>query len=230
MSIYIISDAHGRADEFFNLLNIINFNEEDTLYVLGDVMEYEYEPLRIMDYIMANDNIILLKGNQEDIFINEINKIIEIDYFINDSNNDEKYDNTIDVIARRGHEYANKLLAYLKSLPFITKVNNYILVHGDLDISKLNENITIEEFINLQDEHQCIYGRHFITTDEYINNTTVVLGHTIVMTLDRSCESIIRKKGKILVDCGASINKKLACLRLDDMKEFYSPINISKYV
>ena len=45
MSTYVMSDIHGRSDEFFELLDKINFSSSDILYVLGDVMEYEYGPL-----------------------------------------------------------------------------------------------------------------------------------------------------------------------------------------
>ena len=230
MSVYVLSDVHGRADEFFKMLDLIEFTEEDILYVLGDVMEYEYEPLKIMDHIMNSKNIFLLKGNQEDIFINEIEKILELDYFVDESNSIQSYINTIDVIARRGREYTSKLLAYLKNTPFITSVNDFILVHGDLNISNLGENYSLEKIFSLQNEHECIYGRTFVNSDIALKNITVILGHTIVMTLDRACETILYKEGKILIDCGAAINKKLACLRLDDMKEFYIDINKENYI
>ncbi len=230
MSIYALSDVHGRADEFFELLDAIEFKDEDALYVLGDVMEYEYEPLKVMDYIMNSKNITLLKGNQEDIFINEIEKILELDYFIKESDGSENYVNTIDVIARRGREYTSKLLTYLKNIPFITKINNFILVHGDLDISNISIDCDLDKLISAQTEHKCIYGRDFANSDTVLDNIIVVIGHTIVMTLDRSCETILSKKGKILIDCGAAINKKLACLRLDDMSEFYVDVKKENYI
>ena len=39
MSIYCISDIHGKRDAFYEMLKKINFKEEDHLYVLGDVID-----------------------------------------------------------------------------------------------------------------------------------------------------------------------------------------------
>ena len=37
--IYVISDLHGRFDRYQQMLEVIEFTLDDTLYVLGDVID-----------------------------------------------------------------------------------------------------------------------------------------------------------------------------------------------
>ena len=37
--IYVISDIHGHYDEFMKMLKMIDFKDEDILYVLGDCID-----------------------------------------------------------------------------------------------------------------------------------------------------------------------------------------------
>ena len=37
--IYVISDLHGCYEEYIKMLELINFNGNDTLYVLGDICD-----------------------------------------------------------------------------------------------------------------------------------------------------------------------------------------------
>ena len=39
MSVYVMSDVHGCKDRFCEMLQCIGFQAEDTLYVLGDVID-----------------------------------------------------------------------------------------------------------------------------------------------------------------------------------------------
>ena len=37
--VYVLSDVHGRIDRFESILHQIDLNEDDRLYVLGDVID-----------------------------------------------------------------------------------------------------------------------------------------------------------------------------------------------
>ena len=39
MASYVISDIHGEYDKFLDLLQKTGLREEDTLYILGDVVD-----------------------------------------------------------------------------------------------------------------------------------------------------------------------------------------------
>ena len=65
-----MSDIHGCYKEFIKMLQLINFSENDTLYILGDVLDRGENPLEILEYIMNHGNIILLMGNHENMMLN----------------------------------------------------------------------------------------------------------------------------------------------------------------
>ena len=42
---YAISDIHGCYEEYIKLLEKINFSEDDTLYILGDICDRGEKPM-----------------------------------------------------------------------------------------------------------------------------------------------------------------------------------------
>lgn len=63
--IYACSDLHGQFKLFLKMLDEINFSSNDTLYILGDTIDRGPEGIKILQFIMQYDNIILLLGNHE---------------------------------------------------------------------------------------------------------------------------------------------------------------------
>lgn len=60
---YCISDIHGLKDKYEKVLNYIK--EDDTLYILGDVIDRGKYGIDILKDIMTQKNIIFLIGNHE---------------------------------------------------------------------------------------------------------------------------------------------------------------------
>ena len=46
---YVMSDLHGCYDKFIKMLEIINFNEQDELYILGDIFDRGSQPIKILE-------------------------------------------------------------------------------------------------------------------------------------------------------------------------------------
>ena len=65
MATYITSDIHGQYDKFKALMEKINLKDEDTLYVLGDIIDRGPEPIKTMLEIMEMPNAVCIKGNHE---------------------------------------------------------------------------------------------------------------------------------------------------------------------
>lgn len=222
MSIYVCSDLHGCAIEFFDLLDLIKFSESDTLYIIGDIFDRGPDPLIIYDFIKDKENIIFIRGNHEQFFIDFCESVT-------DDNLEESCDIwlangggvTLSAIINRDKEYYTELYAYLKKSPYIKKVQDYILVHAGLELPAGYENMKLDEIVSHQSEYSLLWDRTFIESDDYIKDITVIVGHTPTEYINPGQYNIIHKKGKILIDCGLVYGGKLGCLRLDDMKEFY---------
>ena len=65
----VISDVHGFYDEMITALNEVNFNPEtDFLISLGDNFDRGPKNKKVMDYLMALERKVLVRGNHEDLF------------------------------------------------------------------------------------------------------------------------------------------------------------------
>jgi serine/threonine protein phosphatase 1 len=65
MATYVTSDLHGEYDRFIRLLDEIDLKEEDTLFVLGDVIDRGPHPIKLLQKLMTMPNVICLVGNHE---------------------------------------------------------------------------------------------------------------------------------------------------------------------
>lgn len=64
--IYVTSDLHGYPiEKFKKLLKKVDFNDDDFLYVLGDVIDRGEDGIKIIKWLMAQPNAQLLLGNHE---------------------------------------------------------------------------------------------------------------------------------------------------------------------
>ena len=78
--IYVISDIHGCYSEYLKLLEMIDFNDNDILYVLGDVIDRGEHSIQVLKHMMLYPNIIPIVGNHEYMALMVLKKLcVEID-------------------------------------------------------------------------------------------------------------------------------------------------------
>ena len=63
--IYAISDIHGAYDKYIKMLEKIKFNDDDTLYVIGDVIDRGKDSIKILQDMMNRANVFPILGNHE---------------------------------------------------------------------------------------------------------------------------------------------------------------------
>lgn len=214
--IYVMSDVHGMYDKFIEMMEKIDLQRGDHLYILGDVFDRGPDAIKILDYIIPKNNITLLKGNHEKMFEEYYEGESAQLWYMNGGIV------THNEILSRGQFYEDSLYKYIKTLDYFKVVGNYILSHAEIYIPDRSEDITIEELAVMQDEETCIWSRSSVGRERKFQDYTIVLGHTPVKCIDEKQEDILKKDGTIYIDCGACFSDgKLACLRLDDLKEYY---------
>ena len=54
MSTFVIGDIHGELEQLKTLIQKINLNDEDELYVLGDVIDRGLSSIEALQYLMTN--------------------------------------------------------------------------------------------------------------------------------------------------------------------------------
>ena len=60
-----MSDLHGCYDKYIKMLEKIKFNTDDTIYILGDIVDRGPDGIKIWQDITERKNIIALRGNHD---------------------------------------------------------------------------------------------------------------------------------------------------------------------
>ena len=228
---YVMSDIHGNYKAFIQMLNKIELSDNDTLYILGDVIDRGLESFKILDYVMQHDNIILLFGNHEDMMIEFYDAVdgisgrkdIEYLWAIWSRNGGTI---TSRQFERMQEEEKNKYRNFIKNLEYfkIIEVNNqkFLLCHAGIMFSTL---FSLEECIQKNINNKNIVWLRDVSGRDMPDGLILIHGHTPVQSAFDENKIINYgrngKKNIYNIDCGCAYNYILSCMRLDDMKEFY---------
>ena len=238
---YVLSDIHGNMPNFKSILKQIDLQPEDTLYVLGDVIDRYPDGIRILRMIMAMPNAKMLLGNHEHMMLAALTKSgLEIQTARERSHSDHDlmlwYRNggalTHNYLKYIRKSLRQEIFSYLENLPLNIDIEvngiKYKLVHASpTENYDLYDNRSyygsLAKFAVWERWNQC----HPVP-EGYI----LVFGHTPTSCFHKDNPLTIWYCDEAIgIDCGSGFPKtenaylekgRLACLRLDDMKEFYS--------
>lgn len=234
---YVVSDIHGSKTRFDSIMEQIKLKETDALYILGDVIDRGTDGVEILRRIMDMPNVKMLRGNHELMMMEALYHHQEneaLAFYYKKKNLRLWYQNggriTHHKLQEIGETEKQKIFEYLDELPLNYEITvngqNYILVHAApailFDSPKYGYD-HVREF--------CAWKR--FEDFPVIKDKTVVFGHTPTSHYSNSSPmKIWHGNGWIGIDCGSAfseqenlqqdIHGRLGCLRLDDMKEFYS--------
>ena len=212
--IYCISDIHGELDRFEKMLELIEFTENDHMYILGDAIDRGPKGIQTLLKIMDTPNMTMLMGNHEQMCLYSLEPYSDSTMQRMWKMNGGKLTYG-EMTTIRPKAEVRKILRFIENLPDCLDVTvngkDFHLVHG----------------LPSGGNHGRVWGR---PDDLYvcpIKDKTVIIGHTPVWYISHNefePFKIWHGKGYIDIDCGCggrSPYRRLACLRLDDMKEFY---------
>ena len=229
--IYVMSDIHGRQDRFEKMLKLINFSDDDHLYILGDVVDRNPDGIKILRKIMKMPNVSMLIGNHEDMMLNALYRPLKS---TNPYKAERERDHNFRLWYNNGgldthHSLKHQRIAvrkeifeYLESLPINIDITvngkNYLLVHG-----APYESYPFKSMDYGDPVENAIWGR-VQRYDTMPPNKKVIFGHTPTLRYqdDQDLKIWTEEDDKIGIDCGCGWPAgRLGCLRLDDMEEFY---------
>lgn len=238
--IYVMSDIHGNMRRFNSILKQIDLQPEDTLYILGDVIDRHPDGIRILRKIIEMPNVKMILGNHEYMMLQALGECFD-DYPFYDGEPCHRfglwYRNGGEVTHRHWKHLKKALRReiadYLKALPL-----NY-----DIDVNGIHYKLVHGAPVELYEQVDTRYpnATHFAVWKRWRvfkqlpNEYTLIFGHTTTNHYQNTEPlKIWRQPHLIGIDCGSGYpderccyygNGRLACLRLDDMKEFYSEEN-----
>lgn len=214
MLTYCMSDIHGEIDRYHTMLERIQFSENDTLYIIGDVIDRYPGGIEILKEVMAASNIIMLLGNHEQMCLDTLGPF-------------NVYGSRV-LWQQNGGSSTYRELLYVCSVAERRKIIGFLMKLPDhLDIEVGGRKFHLVHGVPSNQPDDRIWERPAVDAPPPIEGCTVIVGHTPTCYMTGNKEEIFRiwhGSGIIDIDCGCGHKteyRRLACLRLDDMREFY---------
>lgn len=228
-----MSDLHGNYDSYIAMLDKINFQNSDILFILGDILDRGPNPIKIILDLMKRPNVEIIAGNHC-VMACECFKFLLQE--ITEENLSEIDDDTIEKLlnwqqngsastTKEFHscdkETQKEIIEFISDFELYDEIEvcgkTFVLVHAGLanfDSEKELWEYELDELV----WHRPDYDR------KYFEDKYVITGHTPTMAIEGNPRPgyIYHANNHIAIDCGCSFpGGRLGCLRLEDMKEFY---------
>ena len=218
---YFVSDIHGEYELFCALLEKIHFNESDTMYVCGDILEKGDGSLKLLKLISSMKNIRCVMGNHDRNFIKFYHTIME------------RSPSDFDVVLNCLREFFFEdkelltwdMVDYLDALPYYIEADDFICVHAG---AMFDENKRLKKLDTVSEEF-FIFDRRFKDEDVIHNSEKCVFyGHTVSQNgkitaykRENATTNSIKDFYKIHLDTGAWQNGILGCFCLEGLECIY---------
>ena len=213
--VYVLSDVHGHYATFMQMLDKIRFSSSDKLYIVGDVIDRGKRGIAILQYIMEQKNIVLIRGNHEQAMLDARTNYATQEHWRRELGGNFTLQSFLYETPRAQQI---KIYKYLEASPLemhikVKGAGGFHLVHGR----------------PAQKNDDKLWGR-FEAKEAYTSETDerVICGHTpTIRYKSEVLMSIYHGNGFIDIDCVCAFQRapgRLACLRLNDFQEYYCNI------
>lgn len=228
--IYVMSDLHGCYEKYNKMLSLVDLKENDTLYILGDIVDRGPDGIKILLDLIYRKNVVALRGNHDHKAGIMLNRLMKPKDSIARKQFEKQFRSwisdggqpTYESFLRLEEEEQVIILNYIMAMPFYRKADvagcQYLLAHTVPEKEKMP---VMPELCSWCSGRDYILGEP--DYDEvYFDDVTIVTGHTPTALIDKNFAGKIWKgNSHIAVDCGAVYGNPLGCICLDTMKEFY---------
>lgn len=224
--IYAVSDLHGYYDKYTKLLERLHMTSDDSLYILGDIVDRGSGGMKILLDLIDRKNVFSCRGNHDHCahillrnfalpndgcFADGLEEAFKL--WLSDGGS-----TTYEEFLKLDESKQHAVLGYLCSLLVYKKLTvggqKFFLAHTVPEKSKmLNiDSCRISDFIMGEPEYEKMY----------FEDTIIVTGHTPTGFIDPEYTGRIWKgNNHIAIDCGAVFGNPLGCICLDTMEEIY---------
>ncbi len=230
--IYVIGDIHGDKEKYDAMLEKLSPTDNDTVFVLGDVINIGDSSVEILQDMMYRANVYPVLGEHEymakKIFplISEFTSIDEASNSLDGEDKElldkwltMKSEKTTEDFLSLDDEGKESIIDYLSEFEPYEEITaggkKFVLCHAGID--------NFEEDKDLEDYEE----KDFVSADTdydriYFADRYLVTGHTPTALIDRSLTGkVYSKKRHLAIDCGCGYGGRLAAVCLDKLKVYY---------
>ncbi|MBC8045946.1 MAG: serine/threonine protein phosphatase [Fimbriimonadaceae bacterium] len=213
---FAISDIHGCSKTFNALLEKLELQKDDQLYLLGDFIDRGINSKGVVDKILQLKNdgykVDCLLGNHEWMLMNSIYDYKKFENWMKNGGSitlDSYKISELDYIKKIPHDH----LQFFRALEYYIELEDYYLVHAGFNFKDPDPFSDYESMIWLRDWHKNIKPEH-------LNGKKVIHGHaariitklfedlknknTLVYNIDCSC--VYDSKNKLGVLCAFNMD------------------------
>ena len=219
--LYVMSDIQGHLQRFESIMGQIKLGERDQLFVLGDVIDIHRDGIQILQKLLRMPNVTLLLGNHELMMCRAVYK--------------PATDAALNLWFKNGGKptyEAWKKLTFPEQVEIIYKLqrcplNSQIEIGGKAYLLARGSPMELFNLATSKYNHPEVHTvwARIEPDDEMPKGKLVIFGHTPTFIYQPIVPlAVWVRKQKIAIDCGSGceVGGRLCCLRLDDMKVFYS--------
>lgn len=242
MSSYVISDVHGLKERYDAMLEGIHFQDRNTLYILGDIVDRGPDGILILKDIMKHKNMHMILGNHEYMmmqYYQVLHKEITDEYEAMTILERWKRNHctpTIQQFEECDKEEQTAILSYIEQLPVayadvVVNGRCYYLVHGYPQTAFTSGIITREEAIEKGYEVERFVWDRVDENTVHFSDHCIILGHTPTLYMQHkepyelwSNTGQLSTASIINIDCGCAANNqhtRLGVFCLDTKEAFY---------
>lgn len=224
--IYAVSDLHGCYDKYRKLLECLHMTSDDSLYILGDIVDRGSEGMKILLDLINRKNVFSCRGNHDhcaQILLRSF--VLPDDGYFADGLEEafrlwlsDGGSPTYEEFLKLDESEQRAVLRYLGSLPVYKKLTvgdqKFFLAHTVPEKTKMLNihNWKNSDFIMGEPEYE----------KTYFEDTIIITGHIPTGFIDPEFAGRIWKgNNHIAIDCGAVFGNPLGCICLDTMEEIY---------
>lgn len=206
MKQFVIGDIHGSYMELVDLINKVNPDlYRDQIIFLGDYIDRGFHSYHVIQLLIGiqkeygKDHVILLRGNHEQMAIDNIKR--------NYRGSSNGYDKTVLDFERNGDSIDN-YIGFFNSLPYYYEDKNFIFVHGGIRPGVSMKNQIDDDLLWIREE----FFQSSITFDKRI-----IFGHTPTKFINGQWEPFI-KDDRIGIDTGCVYGGGLTGIEINEGK------------